>query len=64
MISFETAKGIEFLMIFGALFAFGFWQIREVNRLARARRQAEAEAQERGEPPAPASAIPGWAAKR
>jgi hypothetical protein len=40
MISFETAKGLEFFMIFGALFAFGFWQLREVNKLAREREQA------------------------
>jgi hypothetical protein len=42
MISFETAKGLEFFMIFGALFAFGFWQLREVNKLAREREQKRA----------------------
>jgi hypothetical protein len=42
MISFETAKGLEFVMIFGALFAFGFWQLREVNKLAREREQKRA----------------------
>ncbi len=65
IVSYGTAKLIEFVLLFGLVFAFGFQQLRSLKRLERQREQAQAEAQARGEAPVePRAHIPGWLARR
>jgi cytochrome oxidase assembly protein ShyY1 len=40
---FSTYKMIEFIMLFGLCFAFGFWQLRSVNKAIKEREAREAE---------------------
>ena len=38
---FSTYKIIEFIMLFGLCFVFGFWQIRSVNKAIKEREARE-----------------------
>lgn len=40
---FSTYKIIEFIMLFGLCFVFGFWQIRSVNKAIKEREAREAQ---------------------
>lgn len=65
VISYGTAKAIEFVFLFGLVFAFGFHQLRELKRLERQREKARLEAEARGEePPEQRGGIPGWLQRR
>ena len=65
LISYGTAKTIEFAVFFGLIFAVGFYQLYDLKRLARRREQARRDAQSRGEEPAAQEeSIPGWMLRR
>lgn len=56
MIEFSTAKGLEFLFLFGAFFAFGIYQLRELASISRekaAKAAAALDARGLYRPPAP-----------
>lgn len=65
LISYGTAKTIEFAVFFGLIFAVGFYQLYDLKRLARRREQARRDAETRGdEPSTQGEHIPGWMLRR